>query len=180
MKIDFKILKMMELRSSPGEVLDRVARDGEVFVIERNGEPKACLVPVSFLLPDISPDRITEERNKLKDRKESYKLTINEQQELEINFHETAAGENILVSIILPHGYPNSAPRIYAAGVLPNTPNRWHDGSLAIFGSVTTWNAKSYDVTHALDLARGWLKQYAKWRKTGQWLEGSHETRQNI
>jgi hypothetical protein len=23
----------------------------------RNGQPKACLVPVSFLLPDIAPDR---------------------------------------------------------------------------------------------------------------------------
>jgi len=180
MKIDFKTLKMMELRSSPGEVLDRVARDGEVFVIERNGEPKACLVPVSFLLPDISPERITEELGKLHEKKENYKLTINENKELEINFHETAAGENIVISIILPHGYPNSAPRIYASGVLPNTPNRWHDGSLAIFGAVTTWNAKSHDVTNALTLARGWLKQYAKWRKTGQWLEGSHETRQNI
>ena len=51
MKVDFKALKMMELRSSPGEVLDRVARDGEVFIVERNGQPKACLVPVSFLLP---------------------------------------------------------------------------------------------------------------------------------
>ena len=51
LKVDFKTLKMMELRSSPGEVLDRVARDGEVFIVERNGQPKACLVPVSFLLP---------------------------------------------------------------------------------------------------------------------------------
>jgi len=41
-KIDFKTLKMMQLRSSPGEVLDRVARDGEVFVIERNAEATQC------------------------------------------------------------------------------------------------------------------------------------------
>ena len=78
MKIDFKTLKMMDLRSSPGEVLDRVARDGEVFVVERNGQPKACLVPVSFLLPDIAPDRIAKELAKLDAKKESYKLTINE------------------------------------------------------------------------------------------------------
>ena len=43
-----------DAKGSPGEVLDRVARDGEVFVVERNGQPKACLVPVSFLLPAIS------------------------------------------------------------------------------------------------------------------------------
>lgn len=161
----------MELRSSPGEILDRVAKDGEVFVVERNGQPRACLVPVSFLLPDISPARITEELNKLRDKKENYKLTINEHKELEINFHETAAGENVVISIVLPHGYPNSAPRIHASGsgVPSNTPNRWQDGSLSIFGAVTTWNTKSHDVPHALTLARDWLKQYAKWRKTGEW-----------
>jgi prevent-host-death family protein len=162
---------MMELRSSPGEVLDRVARDGEVFVIERNGQPKACLVPVSFLLPDVSPDRITQELSKLDQKSENYKLTINDNKELEINCHETAAGENVLLSIVLPHGYPASAPRIYALQVPPNTPKRWQDGSLSIFGATTTWNPKTHDVLHALSLARAWLKQYAKWRKTGEWPE---------
>jgi len=171
LKIDFKTLKMMQLRSSPGEVLDRVARDGEVFIIERNGQPKACLVPVSFLLPDVSPDRITQELNKLSEKKENYKLTINENKELEINCHETAAGESVLLSIVLPHGYPDSAPRIYALQVPSNTPKRWQDGSLSIFGAMTTWNVKTHDVVHALSLARAWLKQYAKWRKTGQWPE---------
>jgi prevent-host-death family protein len=180
MKIDFKTLTMMELRSSPGEVLDRVDRDGDVFVVERNGQPMACLVPVSFLMPDIAPERIAEELKKLIEKKENYKLTITENKELEVNFHETAAGENIVISIVLPHGYPNSAPRICASGVLPNTPNRWQDGSLSIFGAVATWNVKSHDITHALTLARSWLKQYTKWRKTGVWLEGSHEARQNI
>lgn len=170
MKIDFKSLKMMELRRSPGEILDRVARDGEVFVVERNGQPKACLVPVSFLLPDISPDRITEELNELRDKKESYKLTINEHKELEINFHEVAAGENIVVSIVLPHGYPNSAPKFYALGVDSNTPHRWQDESLSIFGTMAKWNAKSHNIIYALGLARKWLKQYSKWRKTGEWL----------
>ena len=94
MKVDFKTLKMMELRSSPGEVLDRVARDGEVFVVERNGQPKACLVPVSFLLPDIPPDRIAKELSKLDGKNENYKLTINDSKELEISCLETAAGEN--------------------------------------------------------------------------------------
>lgn len=169
MKIDFKTLRMMELRKSPGEILDRVAKDGEVFVVERNGEPMACLVPVSFLLPDISPDRITEELNRLRDKNENFKLTINENKELEVNFFEVAAGEHIMVSIILPHGYPNSTPRIHALGVAPNAPHRWQDGSLSIFGTVVTWNPKSHNILHVLILARDWLKQYVKWSKTGEW-----------
>ena len=162
---------MMQLRNSPGEVLDRVARDGDVFVVERNGQPLACLVPVSFLLPDISPERITLELNKLAEKKENYKLTITEQKELEISCHETAAGENLLLSIILPHGYPDSAPRIYVSQVPPNTPKRWQDGSLSIFGATASWNSKSHDVIHALNLARVWLRQYARWRRNGEWPE---------
>jgi len=176
-KIDFKSLKMMELRSSPGEVLDRVARDGEVFLIERNGQPKACLVPVSFLLPDISTDRVAYELDQLYERKEHHKLTINENKELEINSHETAAGENVVISIVLPHGYPNAAPRIYVAQVPSNTPKRWPDGSLAIFGARTVWNAKSHDVIHALRFARIWLKEYGKWRRTGEWPIDMEEER---
>jgi prevent-host-death family protein len=173
LKVDFKTLKMMELRSSPGEVLDRVARDGEVFVVERNGQPKACLVPVSFLLPDIPPDRIAKEMNKLNAKDEKYKLTINDNKELEISCVETAAGENVVISIVLPHGYPNAAPRIYAAQVAPNAPRRWPDGSLSIFGATAAWNAKAHDASHALSLARVWLKHYAKWRKTGEWPEST-------
>ncbi len=179
-KIDFKSLKMMELRSSPGEVLDRVARDSEVFIVERNGQPKACLVPVYFLLPDISPDRIAEELDKLRESKEHPKLTINEKKELEINCHETAAGENVVISIVLPHGYPNTAPRIYVLQIPSNTPRRWPDGSLSIFGATAVWNSKSHDTVYALRLARAWLKEYAKWRRTGEWpadSEDSHEWR---
>jgi prevent-host-death family protein len=171
LKIDFKTLKMMELRSAPGEVLDRVARDGEVFIVERNGEPKACLVPVSYLLPDISPSRIAKELNKLSSKNENYKLTINEHREMEISCLETAGGEKFVVSIVLPHGYPNAAPRIYAAQVASNAPQRWADGSLSIFGATAAWNVKTHDAWHALSLARGWLRHYAKWRKTGEWPE---------
>jgi prevent-host-death family protein len=173
LKIDFKTLKMMELRSSPGEYLDRVARDGEVFVVERNGQPKACLVPVSFLLPDIDPDRISAELERLNAKDENYKLTINDGKELEISFAETAAGETVLVTIVLPHGYPQSAPRIFAQ-VPSETPKRWPDGSLSIFGATTVWNAKIHDVPHALRMARAWLKEFAKWKKTGQWPEGDN------
>src|ERR1700733_5602906 len=168
-KIDFKSLKMMQLRSSPGEILDRVARDSEVFIVERNGQPKAGLVPVGFLLPDVSPERIAHELEKLNEKKEHAKLTINENKELEINCHETAAGENVVISIVLPHGYPTAAPRIYATQIPPNTPRRWPDGALSIFGSTAVWNSKTHDSVHALRLARGWLKAYAKWRRTGEW-----------
>ncbi|WP_258600242.1 type II toxin-antitoxin system Phd/YefM family antitoxin [Mesorhizobium sp. AR10] len=169
MKVDFKTLKMMELRSSPGEVLDRVARDGEVFIVERNGQPKACLVPVSFLLPDIPPERIAKDLNKLDGNDTNYKLTINDSKELEISCLEKAADEDIVITVVLPHGYPNSAPRLYAEQVAPNAPHRWPDGSLSIFGATAAWNSKTHDAAHALNLARGWLKHYAKWRKTGNW-----------
>jgi len=168
-KIDFKTLAMMQLRNSPGEILDRVARDGEVFVIERNGEPKACLVPIYFLLPDIAPDRIAREIERLDEKHDKYTLTITDKNELRIGFLETAAGENIVVTVVLTHGYPQAAPRVHADPLDPDTPHRWADGSLALFGVPSLWNGKGHDVVHALGLARQWLRQYAAWRRTGEW-----------
>jgi prevent-host-death family protein len=174
-KIDFKTLSMMDLRSSPGDVLDRVARDGDVFVVERNGQPKACLVPVSFLLPDVAPERIAQELARLDEKKQSYKLTINENKELEISCAEMVGGDRVALQIVLPHGYPDAAPRIYAEPLPTGSPGRWPDGSLAIFGSLTTWKPKTHDVRHALSLGRAWLKFYAEWKKTGDWPEGNDE-----
>lgn len=176
MKIDFKTLAMMQLRNSPGEILDRVARDGEVFIIERNGEPKACVVPVSFLLPDIPPGRIALEFDKLNEKNENHNLTITENKELEISFLETAAGESIVVSVVLPHGYPQAAPRVYASPLHPDTPERWPDGSLPLFGDPTLWNGKGHDAIHALSLARQWLRRYGAWRRTGQWPKNEEAT----
>jgi prevent-host-death family protein len=172
LKIDFKTLTMMELRSTPGEILDRVARDGDVFVVERNGQPKACLVPVSYLLPDVSPDRLAVELGRLEEKNEPYKLTITEEKELDFTFHETAAGESVLLSVILPHGYPDSAPRLRAQPIEPDAPHRWPDGCLSIFGVTAVWSPKTHDVIHALTLARLWLRQYSKWRKSGTWPDG--------
>jgi hypothetical protein len=178
LKVDFKILNMMQLRSSPGEVLDRVSQDGEAFVIERNRQPRACLVPVSFLLPDIPPDRIALELERLREKDEKYKLTINEHNELEISCHETAAGDDVVITVVLPHGYPSAAPKIHVDPVPENTPHRWHDGSLSIFGATAIWKPKSHDVVHTLNLARKWIRDYARWKRNGEWpadLERRHE-----
>ena len=67
--------------------------------------------------------------------------------------------------------YPNAAPRIYAANVAADAPKRWPDVSLSIFGATAVWNVKTHDASHALALARVWLKHYAAWRKTGEWPE---------
>jgi prevent-host-death family protein len=171
-KIDFKTLSMMELRSTPGEVLDRVARHGDVFVVERNGQPKACLVPVSFLLPDVPPDRIAQELSRLHEKREDYKLTINDKKELEISYVETASGENVVLTVVMPHGYPSAAPRLYVETLPADAPHRWQDGSLVIFGATATWNPKTHDLIHAFNLGRTWLRQYTKWRKTGEWPNG--------
>lgn len=175
MKIDFKTLAVMQLRNSPGEILDRVAKDGEAFVIERNGEPKACLVPVYFLLPDIPPDRLAREFRKLNEKYDKHTLTITEKHELQVGILETAAGENIVISVLLPHGYPLAAPRVHASPLFPDTPHRWPDGSLPLYGDPTMWNSKGHDVVHALGLARQWLRKYAAWRRTGKWPEDSED-----
>ncbi|MGY3353555.1 prevent-host-death family protein [Bradyrhizobium sp. GM0.4] len=171
MKIDFKTLKMMELRSSPGEVLDRVARDGDVFVIERNGQPKACLVPVSFLLPDINPERISRELSRLNEANEPYHLTINEQKEMEISCRASNS-DSPLIRVVLPHGFPAMAPRIYVTPIPEDTPHRWPDGSLAIFGATLMWNPRAHDVARVIQLARAWLKNFSAWQKDGTWPNG--------
>ena len=57
--IEFKPLPMMALRSSPGEVLDEVSREGAAYLIERNGQQKACLgshIVLSARYPAIAGD----------------------------------------------------------------------------------------------------------------------------
>ena len=61
MELEFTTLSMMELRSSPGDILDRVYKNGEAFIIERNGQQKACLVPISHFCPDVPKDKINDE-----------------------------------------------------------------------------------------------------------------------
>ena len=175
MKIEFKVLSMMELRNSPGEMLDRVSKDGEVFVVERNGQPKACLVPVSFLMPDIPSARISEEIERLDKEGQPRKIIINESKEIEFSFHEVVAGENVFMSIILPHGYPINAPKIFVEPIPKNTPSRWGDGSIQCFGKMDIWNAKKHNVFSTLLLGRRWLKEYTVWKTTGKWPNPGEE-----
>ena len=109
MPLDFALLSMTELRNRPGEILDRVADDGEAFMIERNGQRKACLVPLSFFFPDISPSRIAEEMQELNRHDEEPRTTFTEDRELALRFpHKLADDTSIELTILMPHGYPNS------------------------------------------------------------------------
>src|SRR5260370_5464024 len=112
---DFELLSMTELRNRPGEILDRVAQSGESFIIERNGSRKACLVPLSVFFPDVAPARISDEIAELEKHDEKPRATITPQRELAFRFPLKLADQTpVELSIVLPHGYPHSCPRVYA------------------------------------------------------------------
>jgi prevent-host-death family protein len=176
MQLDFSLLSMTELRTRPGELLDRVSDSGEAFIIERNGQRKACLVPLSVFFPDISPARIAEEMKDLEDHGEEPRPTITEQRELVFRFLEKLGGETpVEIKIVLPHGYPNKCPRVYASGVSEEAPHRWGDGALCIYGVMIGWNPGKSTVRTTLGCARQWLQRYDNWRTTGEW-PGPKET----
>lgn len=163
---------MSELRNRPGEVLDRVAEGGEAFIIERSGQRRACLVPLSVFLPDIAPQRIADELRRLEEEGAEPRTTITPDRELAFRFREPATQGLVEVTIVLPHGYPHACPRVYAAPLPTNAPHRWSDGSLCVFGLVTVWNPGSHTVASTLSLARQWLTHCDAWQKTGQWPKG--------
>jgi hypothetical protein len=173
---DFSLLSMTELRTGPGEILDRVAEKGEAFIIERNGQRKACLVPLSVFFPDISPTRIADEMKELEDHGEEPRPTITEERELVFRFFESLSGDTSAeIKIVLPHGYPNKCPRVYASGVSEKAPHRWSDGALCIYGVMIGWNPGKNTVRSTLGCARQWLRQYHDWKMTGEW-PGRKET----
>lgn len=177
MLLDFAFLSMTELRNTPGEILDRVA-EGEAFIIERSGHRKACLVPLSVFFPDISPSRIAAEFDELRERGEKARPTITEKLELAIHFNANPAGGSVDLTIVLPHGYPNSCPRVYADLGDGNIPHRWHDGALCLYGVMAAWNPGKHTVFTTLGLARRWVQRYNAWRDSGHWPtqeEPSHE-----
>jgi antitoxin (DNA-binding transcriptional repressor) of toxin-antitoxin stability system len=173
--LNFKYLSMMDLRSKPGETLDRVANGEEAFIIERNGKQMACLVPVSTFFPNIQPTRLNREFELLKDAGEEHATTITDEREIELHFWDQGAHHDIEITILLPHGYPNAAPKIFAEQLAEDCPHRWPDGSLCVFGHIETWNPGKHDVTHCLYLARRWLTHYAKWTRDGVWGSETHE-----
>ena len=169
MHIDLHPLSMMDLRGRPGEILDEVAQRGRAFVIERNGQQKACLVPISFFLPDIQPHRISKELDRLAEEEERFRISITEAREIQLLFKELAGEETIVVRITLPHGYPHKSPVVTADPIDQSTPHRWVDGSLCIYGAMDAWNPGKHDVVHTLSLCRRWLANYHTWRKIGEW-----------
>ena len=169
MLIEFKSLSMMALRSRPGEVLDEVSRDGAAFLVERNGQQKACLVPISYFLPDIQASRVTAELDKIIDSNEHCRVAISDEREIQLVFREFSGEMRVDVTVTLPHGYPNKAPVVSAAPIEERCPHRWPDGTLCIYGAVAIWNPGKHDVMHAVALFRRWIQHYSVWRQAGKW-----------
>jgi prevent-host-death family protein len=170
MPLDFGLLSMTELRNRPGEILDRVAETGESFIIERNGSRKACLVPLSVFFPDVSPTRISQEMEELEKHGEKPRTTITEKRELAFRFPLKLADESsVEISIVLPHGYPHSCPRVYADSISGTVPHRWRDGALCLYGVMSGWNPGKHTVFSTLMLSKRWLRHFESWRQSGQW-----------
>jgi prevent-host-death family protein len=167
---DFELLSMTELRNRPGEILDRVADSGAAFIIERNGLRRACLVPISVFFPDISPARIADEIKELDKHHEKPRITITEDRELTFRFPlKLGDGAPIELTIVLPHGYPNSCPRVYANPTRDDTPHKWSDGALCVYGVMSGWNPGKHTVFFTLQLAMQWLQHYDTWCQSGHW-----------
>ena len=167
--IEFKPLSMMALRSSPGELLDEVSRKGAAYLIERNGQQKACLVPISCFLPDIQRSRVTAELDRLEDSVERCRVAINAAREIQFLFREFSDDTPVEVTVTLPHGYPNKAPVVTAEPLEEGCPHRWVNGALCLYGAVAVWNPGRHDVMHTVALFRRWIQHYTVWRKTTKW-----------
>ena len=174
-QIEFKALSMMALRRRPGEVLDEVSQDGAAFVIERNGQQKACLVPIWCFLPDIPPSRVTAELDRMVDANEDYRIAISADREIQLVFREFSGETVVDVTVTLPHGYPNKAPVVAAEPIEAGCPHRWPDGTLCIYGALAAWNPGQHDVMHAVALFRRWIQHYSVWRRAGAWPKEGRE-----
>ena len=162
---------MMDLRSRPGEILDEVSVLGRSFVIERNDQQRAFLVPISTFVPDIEPSRLLKELDSLVLEDEKFRISITEKQEIQLLFQEQSGEDSIAVRVTLPHGYPNKSPTVAADPIDQSSPHRWSDGSLCIYGAMDTWNPGTQNVVNMLKLCRRWLANYDSWRKTNEWPE---------
>lgn len=163
--VEFKPLSMMTLRSSPGEVIDSVARDGETYIIERNGRQLACLLPVSVFLPDIDQKRIEKDRNELAISYPGYTNGVSQDKELYFKVTQ----EEFSIKIVIPNGYPSNCPKVYVDGIEDSCPHRWKDGSLCIFGVMESWNPGKKSLLDVLELTHKWLASYKQWKSSGKW-----------
>lgn len=163
--IEFKPLSMMTLRSSPGEIINRVSRDGEAYIIERSGQQLACLVPVSTFLPDIDQKRIEKDREEFDSLDITYVngVTKNKKVYFKVEYEEFS------IKIVVPNGYPSNCPSVYVDGIDDKSPHRWKDGSLCIFGVMEAWNPGRKSLLDAMRLAQKWLSSYKKWKSSGKW-----------
>ena len=168
--LDFSLLSMTDLRNRPGEIFDRVANDGEAFIIEKGGKRKACLVPLSVFFPDVAPTRIAHEIEQLEKNGERSRVQITQNKELALRFdHGLRGGNSVEIEVVLPHGYPNACPRVYANPVSQDAPHRWKDGALCLYGVLSGWNPGKHSVLSTLNLARQWLQHYEVWETNGRW-----------
>lgn len=177
MQIEFTQLPMMALRSRPGELLDEVSRQGCAFLIERNGQPKACLVPISYFLPDVQTSRLTADLDRVMDSGERCRVTINDEREIQLAFREFIDETALEVTVTLPHGYPSNAPVVSASPIDKGCPHRWPDGTLCIYGAMTMWNPGKHHLMHTVALFRQWIQNYSVWRRTQQWPGGTSSER---
>ena len=170
MPLDFSLLSMTELRNRPGEILDRVADKGEAFIIERSGQRKACWCRCRFsfptFLPPESPTRLSSSSSRASSRQPVSRMARNWRFRFPEKLDDGASAE---LTIVLPHGYPNNCPRVYAGAVGEGAPHRWADGALCLYGVMIGWNPGKHTVFSTLKLARQWLRNYENWRKSGQW-----------
>ena len=138
--IEFKPLPMMALRSSPGEVLDEVSREGAAYLIERNGQQKACLVPISCFLPDIQRSRVTAELDRLEDSVEHYRVAISTEREMQFLFGEFSGDTRVEVTVDATPWLPETRHPWWTADPIEGgCPHRWPNGALCLYGAVAVW-----------------------------------------
>lgn len=172
MALDFTPLAMSEFRNRPGEILDRVSEQGEAFVIERNGRQTACLVPLAVFLPVVAPARIAEELEHLEKVGMHPQTKVTDEREIAFVFRRHLHRNGFDITIVLPHGYPNTCPRVYVEPIDAKAPHRFGDGALCIFGATTAWNPGKHGVSHTLAHTYEWLNGYRNWQNTGKWSNG--------
>jgi hypothetical protein len=132
---------------------------------------------LSVFFPDIAPVRIADELKTLEDHGEAPRTTISDTRELIFRFaHRLSGGGVAEVRVVLPHGYPNTCPRVYADGLREDAPHRWTDGALCLYGVMSGWNPGKHTVYSTLLLTRQWLCRYEAWLRDGQWPQVGDES----